>query len=108
MPQATIENLTMDAESELTRLERGRGMIALVRTKWPEAEAVRILDQFELDGGKLCDSCLLQVLDYSTGEYVGLGFPLASMARLVRMARGELGCDGPIRLAIAAHSQVAR
>jgi hypothetical protein len=105
MTQETFGSSIKTPESGMTQVELAREMIEWVRYKWPEVEAVRILDQFELDGGKPCDRCLLQILDYDTGEYVGLGFPLASMTRLVRMARGELGCDGPIRLAIAAYSQ---
>lgn len=91
-----------DTKSDLDLPERAQRMIALVRSKWPDAEAVRILDQHELDAGKPCDRCLLQVLDYTTGEYVDLGIPAAGMTHLVRLVRGDLGYDGPIRLAMAA------
>lgn len=94
--------MSADTKSDLDLLGTARRMIALVRSKWPDAEAVRILDQHELDAGKPCDRCLLQVLDYKSGEYVDLGIPAAGMTQLVRLARGDLGYDGPIRLAVAA------
>lgn len=80
-----------------------KGALSLCRSKdW--AEAVRLLDQSEVLGTPWGAVFTLQVMDYTTGEWIPCtvgGKTENSMAHLYRFIRSELQWEGPVRLAVA-------
>jgi len=81
-------------------IENIKAQIALCVTK-KRADFVRILDQCDIKGTQPGESCTLQVIDYSTGEWAGCD-SIYSLSGWYVFIRKELGYDGSIRLAVAA------
>lgn len=87
------------------KLESAKAMLMLCESKgWNDA--VRILDQSEVLGTPWGEACTMQLIEYTTGEWVVYAptkKATNTLTALYKLIRGDLAWSGPVRLAIASN-----